>query len=53
MFYTNRVVCNIIAIGLSEVNTDWSWRTVTLIQAFPSIIQIGFIWCKPAGQRAE
>lgn len=27
------------------INNDWSWRTLTILQIFPAVIQIVFIWC--------
>jgi hypothetical protein len=28
------------------IPNDWSWRTLTLLQVFPAVIQIALIWCK-------
>lgn len=27
------------------IPNDWSWRSLTLLQIFPAVIQIVFIWC--------
>ena len=38
------LICSWISFGTSNISNDWAWRTPTLIQAFPSIIQLMFIW---------
>lgn len=27
------------------IPNDWSWRSLTILQIFPAVIQIVFIWC--------
>ena len=34
------------AWGTMYIKNDWSWRSLTLIQVFPAVIQIIFIWCR-------
>jgi MFS family permease len=36
-----------ISFGTQNIPSTWSWRIPTLIQAFPSVIQITFIWFIP------
>ncbi|KAK7707277.1 hypothetical protein SLS63_013794 [Diaporthe eres] len=33
------------------IDNDWSWRSITLIQIVPSVIQITFIWWLPESPR--
>ncbi|KAL1960284.1 hypothetical protein VTO42DRAFT_8244 [Malbranchea cinnamomea] len=40
-----------IGWGTSYVKNDWSWRSITLIQAVPSVIQLLFIWWIPESPR--
>lgn len=35
-----------IAWGTMYINNDWSWRSLTLLQVFPAVIQITLIWCR-------
>ncbi|KEY73196.1 hypothetical protein S7711_04162 [Stachybotrys chartarum IBT 7711] len=44
-------VCAFIGLGTININNDWSWRTITLIQAAPSVIQITFLWWIPESPR--
>jgi hypothetical protein len=45
------LVCTWLVFGTKRIDTDWSWRIPTIIQAFPSIIQIIFIWFIPESPR--
>ncbi|KAJ5563266.1 hypothetical protein N7535_008430 [Penicillium sp. DV-2018c] len=40
-----------IAWGTMYIPNDWSWRTLTLLQVFPAVIQIVFIWWVPESPR--
>ncbi|KAI0155343.1 general substrate transporter [Xylariaceae sp. FL1272] len=40
-----------IAWGTSRVQSDWSWRSITVAQALPSIIMIIFIYWIPESPR--
>ncbi|KAL1862600.1 hypothetical protein VTK73DRAFT_6736 [Phialemonium thermophilum] len=40
-----------IGWGTSYVNSDWSWRSITLIQIVPSVCQLVFIWWVPESPR--
>ena len=47
-------VVSVIGWGTASINganADWSWRSVTLIQAFPSVLQICGIWWLPESPR--
>jgi MFS family permease len=37
--------------GTSYVNSEWSWRSITLLQGLPSAIQLAFIWWVPESPR--
>lgn len=37
--------------GTSHVNNNWSWRSITFLQAIPSIIQLCGIWFIPESPR--
>ncbi|KFY31023.1 hypothetical protein V493_01477 [Pseudogymnoascus sp. VKM F-4281 (FW-2241)] len=44
-------VCAFIALGTININGDWSWRTITIIQGVPSLIQLAVIWWIPESPR--
>lgn len=35
-----------VSFGTNFLGNDWSWRIPAILQAFPSVIQLMFIWCK-------
>jgi sugar porter (SP) family MFS transporter len=45
------LVCTFIGWGTSYVPNNWSWRSITLIQVFPSVCQLMFIWFVPESPR--
>lgn len=45
------LICSWISFGTQYIDNDWSWRIPTLIQAFPSIIQLMFIFWIPESPR--
>ncbi|KAJ5612981.1 hypothetical protein N7510_006175 [Penicillium lagena] len=40
-----------MAWGTMYIKNDWSWRSLTLLQVFPAVIQIIFIWWVPESPR--
>ncbi|KAK3402416.1 MFS general substrate transporter [Sordaria brevicollis] len=40
-----------IAWGTSNINNDWSWRSITLLQVLPSAVQLAGIWGLPESPR--
>jgi len=40
-----------IAWGTANVQNEWSWRSITLIQVVPSLIQLAGIWWIPESPR--
>lgn len=36
-----------ICLGTLTIQSDWSWRSVSLIQIFPSLISVALTWCVP------
>jgi sugar porter (SP) family MFS transporter len=45
------LICTLIGYGLQYVQSDWSWRALTLVQVFPALCQICFIWFVPESPR--
>ncbi|KFY75782.1 hypothetical protein V499_04254 [Pseudogymnoascus sp. VKM F-103] len=44
-------VCAFVALGTINIKNDWSWRSITLIQGVPSLIQIVCIYWIPESPR--
>lgn len=40
-----------IGWGTAYIPNEWSWRSITLIQVVPSVIQLTFIWWLPESPR--
>jgi len=40
-----------LTFGTKHINSNWCWRIPTLGQAFPSIIQLAFLWFIPESPR--
>ncbi|EAW12294.1 putative MFS hexose transporter [Aspergillus clavatus NRRL 1] len=45
------LVVSVIGWGTSYVSNDWSWRSITLLQIIPSVIQLCCIWWIPESPR--
>ncbi|KAI0391986.1 general substrate transporter [Xylariaceae sp. FL0594] len=45
------IVCSVLSLGTNYIPTNWSWRVPALVQGFPSIIQLIFIWWVPESPR--
>src|SRR3954463_1075466 len=40
-----------IAWGTANIQTDWSWRSITFLQIAPSLVQLAGIWWIPESPR--
>ena len=40
-----------IAYGTGHLSSNWSWRIPTIIQMFPSVLVISFVWFVPESPR--
>ncbi|SPO04765.1 related to hexose transporter protein [Cephalotrichum gorgonifer] len=45
------LLVSVIGWGTASIKNDWCWRSITLIQAVPSILQIGGVWWLPESPR--
>lgn len=41
------IICTWLTFGTKRIDSDWCWRIPALTQAFPSVIQLTFIWFIP------
>ncbi|PNY27026.1 Hexose transporter protein [Tolypocladium capitatum] len=45
------LVVSVIGLGTVTINNDWSWRSITFIQALPAIAQLVGVWWVPESPR--
>ncbi|KAH7323059.1 general substrate transporter [Stachybotrys elegans] len=45
------LIVSVVGWGTASINNDWSWRSITFIQAVPSIVQMIGIWFIPESPR--
>lgn len=45
------LIVAVIGWGTANIDGEWSWRSITLIQAVPSIIQLCGVWWIPESPR--
>ncbi|SPO03276.1 related to hexose transporter protein [Cephalotrichum gorgonifer] len=45
------LLVSVIAAGTANIDSHWCWRSITLIQAVPSLIQLGGVWWIPESPR--
>ncbi|KPM43272.1 hypothetical protein AK830_g3230 [Neonectria ditissima] len=45
------LIVSVVGWGTASINGHWSWRSITLLQALPSIIQLCGIWWVPESPR--
>ncbi|KAM5342786.1 hypothetical protein ACJ41O_013752 [Fusarium nematophilum] len=45
------LIVSVVGWGTASINGNWSWRSITFIQAVPSLIQLAGIWWVPESPR--
>ncbi|OJJ07877.1 hypothetical protein ASPVEDRAFT_47069 [Aspergillus versicolor CBS 583.65] len=50
-WYVGAIVAAWLTFGTNNIPNHWSWRTPTIAQALPSVLQIFFIWFVPESPR--
>ena len=50
-WYFGSIVAAWLTYGTDHLNNNWSWRAPTVAQAFPSILQLCFLWFVPESPR--
>ncbi|KAI0760335.1 general substrate transporter [Fomes fomentarius] len=51
LWYSGNIVASWTAFGTARINSDWSWRIPSLLQAIPSVFQFFLIWFVPESPR--
>lgn len=46
-WYIGSIVAAWLTFGTNHIPNNWSWRVPSIVQAFPSLLQILFIWFVP------
>lgn len=42
-YFIGQITASAIALGTTEITSDWGWRIPSLLQICPSLLQIAFI----------
>ncbi|KAI9931214.1 hypothetical protein MW887_010875 [Aspergillus wentii] len=50
-WYFGSIVAAWLTFGTNNIQSDWSWRAPTVVQALPSVLQMIFIWFVPESPR--
>ncbi|KAL7937575.1 general substrate transporter [Trichoderma chlorosporum] len=50
-WYFGSIVAAWVTFGTININSEWAWRIPSIIQAFPALVQIMFIWFLPESPR--
>jgi len=51
LYYFGATIAAWVTLGTLTIQSDWSWRSVSLIQMFPSLISITLTWFVPESPR--
>ncbi|KAK2748466.1 MFS hexose [Colletotrichum kahawae] len=51
MYGVGSTFCAWLALGTIKISTEWSWRSLTILQAFPGILVLTLIWWIPESPR--
>lgn len=50
-WYVGSIVAAWLTFGTNHINNNWAWRIPSIVQAFPSILQLSFVWFVPESPR--
>jgi len=50
-WYFGSIVAAWLTFGTNNLSGAWAWRAPSIVQAFPSLLQISFIWFVPESPR--
>lgn len=51
LYYLGATLAAWITLGTLSIQSDWSWRSVSLLQMFPSLLSVTFTWFVPESPR--
>lgn len=50
-WYLGSIVAAWLTFGTNHIGNNWCWRIPSIVQAFPSLLQLTFIWFVPESPR--
>ena len=50
-WYFGSIIAAWLTFGTNHINSNWQWRAPTIVQAFPSLLQLTFVWFVPESPR--
>ncbi|GAB7349590.1 hypothetical protein MBLNU459_g0280t3 [Dothideomycetes sp. NU459] len=50
-WYIGSIVAAWLTFGTNHIGNNWCWRVPSIVQAFPSLLQLFFIWFVPESPR--
>jgi sugar porter (SP) family MFS transporter len=51
LWYLGSIIASWTPYGTLKMQSEWSWKTPSILQAFPSVIQLFLIWLVPESPR--
>ncbi|KAH8811344.1 general substrate transporter [Xylogone sp. PMI_703] len=51
LWYLGSIIASWTTYGTLKMHSEWSWKAPSILQAFPSVIQLFFIWLVPESPR--
>ena len=51
LWYSGAIVAAWSTFGTFKINSSWSWRIPSALQALPSVLQLGLLWFGPESPR--
>ena len=53
LWYLGSIIASWTTYGTLQMQSQWSWKTPSILQAFPSVIQLFLIWLVPESPRYQ
>jgi sugar porter (SP) family MFS transporter len=53
LWYFGSIIASWVTYGTLTMQNDWSWKAPSILQAFPSVIQLFLLWLVPESPRYQ
>jgi hypothetical protein len=53
LWYLGSIIASWTTYGTLKIASEWSWKAPSVLQAFPSVIQLFLIWLVPESPRYQ
>lgn len=50
-WYLGSIIAAWLTYGTNRIDSQWSWRIPSIVQALPSLLQLAFVWTVPESPR--